>query len=103
MKSASWNLARHVSPAVSAGILEPFHGEAFAHGLGGIVGSAAGVQACLLRLKILGTGVILLQFAFINMSLVGLVGRHSRCPSSLNLSPASDHAMGPLHSDVYLC
>ena len=63
---------------------KPFHREAFAQGLGGIVGSAAGVQA-FLQMKILGTGVILLQFPFIDMSVVGLVGRHSRCLSSLNI------------------
>ena len=62
-----------------------FHGEAFAQGHGGIVGSAAGVQAFLLRVKILHTGLILLQFPFIAMSLAGLEGRHSRCLSSLNI------------------
>ena len=63
---------------------KPFHREAFAQGLGDVVRSAAGVQAFLLRLKILDTGVILLQFIFINMSVVGLEVRHSRCLLSLS-------------------
>ena len=62
---------------------KPFHGEAFAQGLGGVVGSAAGVQA-FLRVNVLGTELILLQFPSIAMSLVGLEGRHSRCLSYPN-------------------
>ena len=56
---------------------KPFDREAFVQGLGGIVGSATGVRVFLLRVKILGTRVVLLQHPFIIMSVAGLEGSYS--------------------------